>query len=140
MCGGTPRVETGVSAIEGLSPRVRGNRYLMFDRFTSLGSIPACAGEPVSVGGLVGHASVYPRVCGGTPWGFCQGGLWGEVPPMGWTLGLCGRVMVVRGYWGCLIMCAKSAGCTSSNGLGRVWVAGISERDVVRFQDVYRPC
>ena len=160
VCGGTAIKRPTGTGNWGLSPRVRGNPVVPVFVCGWVWSIPACAGEPSHIPASRTFRPVYPRVCGGTvtspnislsafglsprvrgtPWGFCQGGLWGEVPPMGWTLGLCGRVMVVRGYWGCLIMCAKSAGCTSSNGLGRVWVAGISERDVVRFQDVYRPC
>ena len=70
----------------GLSPRVRGNRMEMADGKLSLGSIPACAGEPFAEHGFhvgiqvypacagepsnplrpVRHRWVYPRVCGGT--------------------------------------------------------------------------
>ena len=31
------------------------------------GSIPACAGEPLSTTPSVAMTAVYPRVCGGTP-------------------------------------------------------------------------
>ena len=51
---------------QGLSPRVRGNPVSP-DNFIFLhGSIPACAGEPLT--GLHDGFSfrVYPRVCGGT--------------------------------------------------------------------------
>ncbi len=66
VCGGTvyPRVCGGTS--QGLSPRVRGNRYGILDRNNKRGSIPACAGEP-SIPACAGEPRrVYPRVCGGT--------------------------------------------------------------------------
>ena len=50
----------------GLSPRVRGNPLRMVPRGQSLGSIPACAGEPQSFFCLTAPHWVYPRVCGGT--------------------------------------------------------------------------
>ena len=50
----------------GLSPRVRGNRTLDMAAATSLGSIPACAGEPSCRRPLLRSPTVYPRVCGGT--------------------------------------------------------------------------
>ncbi len=50
----------------GLSPRVRGNHWLTNVRCTSLGSIPACAGEPFSPISARYGSGVYPRVCGGT--------------------------------------------------------------------------
>ena len=49
----------------GLSPRVRGNRYLQMRNVDAVGSIPACAGEPLSKLGLMEAQGVYPRVCGG---------------------------------------------------------------------------
>ena len=50
----------------GLSPRVRGNHTPALYAAGNIGSIPACAGEPVADdGGQVGYG-VYPRVCGGT--------------------------------------------------------------------------
>ena len=52
--------------IWGLSPRVRGNRSVS-DALTSVsGSIPACAGEPSTIGFHRALIGVYPRVCGGT--------------------------------------------------------------------------
>ena len=51
---------------KGLSPRVRGNRPLSLSRKQRLGSIPACAGEPVYFFFRVLEVGVYPRVCGGT--------------------------------------------------------------------------
>ena len=34
----------------------------------SVGSIPACAGEPPATSATTSHHTVYPRVCGGTQW------------------------------------------------------------------------
>ena len=66
VCGGTRAVEAQPAGYEGLSPRVRGNLEFHRDRRVSVGSIPACAGEPGLLQ-LVDHYSrVYPRVCGGT--------------------------------------------------------------------------
>ena len=49
----------------GLSPRVRGKRHRKRISRPSLRSIPACAGETVSVSGGDDAEGVYPRVCGG---------------------------------------------------------------------------
>ena len=67
VCGGTPdQVPTSTSA-QGLSPRVRGNRF-PFVRWQCVGgSIPACAGEPLPASRFRRRPRVYPRVCGGTP-------------------------------------------------------------------------
>ena len=50
----------------GLSPRVRGNRHLGTRTLASIGSIPACAGEPHPPIRQRPLSPVYPRVCGGT--------------------------------------------------------------------------
>ena len=50
----------------GLSPRVRGNRGVRLRRRARGGSIPACAGEPLSTSSPSTLRTVYPRVCGGT--------------------------------------------------------------------------
>ena len=55
------------AAVEGLSPRVRGNHYLLQTGQIVEGSIPACAGEPRLYLLLRDPSRVYPRVCGGTP-------------------------------------------------------------------------
>ena len=55
-----------LGSIEGLSPRVRGNRPGAAQRWHPRGSIPACAGEPYLHCRLRGSVKVYPRVCGGT--------------------------------------------------------------------------
>ena len=54
------------AAAHGLSPRVRGNRPGASSSGLASGSIPACAGEPVSERCVPGQRTVYPRVCGGT--------------------------------------------------------------------------
>ena len=65
-CGGTSLADAMVADIEGLSPRVRGNRVGGPGRARRPGSIPAGAGEPPS--GLESRpcSQVYPRGCGGT--------------------------------------------------------------------------
>ena len=66
VCGGTS-VLTGSDDDEpGLSPRVRGNRGRLGLAFGFVGSIPACAGEPLLRRFPVRRLAVYPRVCGGT--------------------------------------------------------------------------
>ena len=66
VCGGTLIVVGMLTIVAGLSPRVRGNPSLAV-RIAGLdGSIPACAGEPLTPVPVVSEAKVYPRVCGGT--------------------------------------------------------------------------
>ena len=67
VCGGTGGLHAGGGLPEGLSPRVRGNRDGPFPGRRGRGSIPACAGEPATTTSARAAASVYPRVCGGTP-------------------------------------------------------------------------
>ena len=50
----------------GLSPRVRGNHFLVQRLVEVVRSIPACAGEPAAAVRHYPPAGVYPRVCGGT--------------------------------------------------------------------------
>src|SRR5690606_33941410 len=52
---------------EGLSPRVRGHRFVNDFNQLVRGSIPACAGPPPSLEALTRTTRVYPRVCGATP-------------------------------------------------------------------------
>ena len=66
MCGGTSGATGEVPQERGLSPRVRGNRDDDVDGDADVGSIPACAGEPMSVAVVMAVLPVYPRVCGGT--------------------------------------------------------------------------
>ena len=67
VCGGTAQVNAWFRTGLGLSPRVRGNLVALVDPLDSLGSIPACAGEPEAHGIARRVFKVYPRVCGGTP-------------------------------------------------------------------------
>ncbi len=66
VCGGTGAGRNRTHPGHGLSPRVRGNlrRQVADDPLSR--SIPACAGEPISVFRHRNEKPVYPRVCGGT--------------------------------------------------------------------------
>ena len=66
VCGGTASEVAQVLRVEGLSPRVRGNRHVATVARSCHGSIPACAGEPGSTISPDLQQRVYPRVCGGT--------------------------------------------------------------------------
>ena len=46
VCGGTQGIPLHLNAVEGLSPRVRGNLCDRVDALREYRSIPACAGEP----------------------------------------------------------------------------------------------
>ena len=67
VCGGTSRTISCSVPWAGLSPRVRGNLRLAAVGGRSSRSIPACAGEPVLHTNYHKPLTVYPRVCGGTP-------------------------------------------------------------------------
>ena len=77
VCGGTRRRGARRWALRGLSPRVRGNQLPELVRRHVVGSIPACAGEPLpdlrrAKNGGVCHAKdavAESRCCG------CRGGL-----------------------------------------------------------------
>ena len=66
VCGGTSRRRSRRTRGGGLSPRVRGNPTIELPVANAKGSIPACAGEPITRGRSPGQPGVYPRVCGGT--------------------------------------------------------------------------
>ncbi len=66
VCGGTSAYPPSRSCTPGLSPRVRGNRYVHNTPRQSFRSIPACAGEPLALAPDPHVEPVYPRVCGGT--------------------------------------------------------------------------
>ena len=69
VCGGNPVQRWGERHQNGLSPRVQGKRNGGFDGLQVQRSIPACAGETLSMTIIGSFASVYPRVCGGNqPW------------------------------------------------------------------------
>ena len=65
-CGGTTSWGLATRWTTGLSPRVRGNRPRRTRRRPTLRSIPARAGEPITVSVIVTFFPVYPRACGGT--------------------------------------------------------------------------
>ena len=66
-CGGTEICALERIVREGLSPRLRGNRYIIGGTQCPLRSIPALAGEPRRGVGEDAQSQVYPRACGGTP-------------------------------------------------------------------------
>ena len=66
VCGGTPLPYAVPSNALGLSPRVRGNPFRRRPAVFSAGSIPTCAGEPVTSPPYDDLREVYPHVCGGT--------------------------------------------------------------------------
>ena len=66
VCGGTVGPRAACLSPQGLSPRVRGNPRRWPPAAVQSGSIPACAGEPISFSPLGAAPGVYPRVCGGT--------------------------------------------------------------------------
>ena len=65
-CGGTGCESGGKRTIDGLSPRLRGNRLRASRTARVPGSIPAPAGEPIAANSSLRRATVYPRACGGT--------------------------------------------------------------------------
>ncbi len=69
VCGGTKVDRGDLRSAVGLSPRVRGNHGERRIRARLVGSIPACAGEPVALSEWEYWTEVYPRVCGGTDFG-----------------------------------------------------------------------
>ena len=73
VCGGTPSTQAHIHHHAGLSPRVRGNLESSASNRESGGSIPACAGEPLSSAAVFCSSWVYPRVCGGTRTGSTDG-------------------------------------------------------------------
>ena len=66
VCGGTRVGQRDGRVLRGLSPRVRGNPGSILASEAPQGSIPACAGEPLSRRRKSASLRVYPRVCGGT--------------------------------------------------------------------------
>ena len=66
-CGGTAYYLNATTAIEGLSPRLRGNRGYRPSVLDDKRSIPALAGEPARWRSTGAQDGVYPRACGGTP-------------------------------------------------------------------------
>ena len=65
-CGGTPAARGEHQRVQGLSPRVRGNRQAAVRPPFGVRSIPAGAGEPRPSSPTGPTPTVYPRGCGGT--------------------------------------------------------------------------
>ena len=66
VCGATSRIAAQDAPVWGLSPRVRGNLKLQHQHHSSLGPIPACAGQPIESLHICQAIRAYPRVCGAT--------------------------------------------------------------------------
>ena len=89
VCGGALRFTLDLIEVLGLSPRVRGSLGRSIGRHHTLGSIPACAGEPPEARLPTSLHRVYPRVCGGArgarrtglPWVRSIPACAGEPPP-----------------------------------------------------------
>jgi len=64
--GGTQPSRLCKQCVQGLSPLARGNRRPISALNRSMGSIPACAGEPMPTPSRCGASRVYPRLRGGT--------------------------------------------------------------------------
>ena len=79
-CGGTHNAPQHGYYLEGLSPRLRGNRGAGAAGRILSRSIPAPAGEPTASSRRASANTVYPRACGGTPWAIilCIGSLDGH--------------------------------------------------------------
>ena len=65
-CGGTGCLGYAQIPVQGLSPRLRGNRMSGLCPNPGAGSIPAPAGEPRKKSKSKAATWVYPRACGGT--------------------------------------------------------------------------
>ena len=65
-CGATEHINVVRRVVEGLSPRMRGNRHLSSRFSQHLGSIPAHAGQPSGLRSSKSIMRVYPRACGAT--------------------------------------------------------------------------
>ena len=66
VCGGSSGCAAWITRHEGLSPRVRGKRFLRHLYGVAGRSIPACAGEAGAPLRRGRRRAVYPRVCGGS--------------------------------------------------------------------------
>ena len=64
--GGTAYDADSTRKLRGLSPRARGNQARQPKARIAIGSIPACAGEPIWPAVTFSPYKVYPRVRGGT--------------------------------------------------------------------------
>ena len=81
VCGATTANAYRTAAVQGLSPRVRGNLSLAEPQTSHRRSIPACAGQPAPRRQLEGSLRVYPRVCGATRSKSCGDLPWSGLSP-----------------------------------------------------------
>ena len=65
VCGGARQRKRPSRSWAGPSPRVRGSLGEGLPENVPVGSIPACAGEPIALIGAMAAMEVHPRVCGG---------------------------------------------------------------------------
>ena len=65
-CGATHVTEEDDSQLEGLSPRMRGNQWRTNWKPNNRRSIPAHAGQPMTIICITFLLPVYPRACGAT--------------------------------------------------------------------------
>ena len=89
VCGGAQVRGGTIIQLPGPSPRVRGSPFPCALETVDLGSIPACAGEPIFRHVRPSFTRVHPRVCGGA-------GL--ALPATGPALGPSPRVRGSRNY------------------------------------------
>ena len=66
MYGETYRKRRRCRSPTGLSPHVRGNRYVAGAPVDGRGSIPACTGKPINFSRSIMASTVYPRMYGET--------------------------------------------------------------------------
>ena len=67
VCGATVDEARAINNLEGLSPRVWGNRRKQQRQVDALRPIPTCVGQPATGKMGTGENRAYPHVCGATP-------------------------------------------------------------------------
>ena len=118
MCGGTIAMPGFISRRKGPSPRVRGNPRWCRRCLRTPGTIPACAGEPMSNASCSLLLRDHPRVCGGT--GFESGGFASPLGPSPRVRGNLQRTVGRHAEKGTIPACAgepiRHGDCRSSAG------------------------
>ena len=129
VCGATTEGQSHPIQALGLSPRVRGNLFRAASSNSSVGPIPACAGQPARVNPLAWRLGAYPRVCGATVT-VCKSlhGLLGLSPrvrgnlnPLAWRLGRRGPIPACAGQ-----PFLRISACSSSGAYPRVCGATVT--------------
>ena len=113
--GGTLVQRPDAGNRQGLSPRVRGNHPQRYPRRTSIGSIPACTGEPRVTGEQQRNQQVYPRVYGGTPCAQCA-----DRPSRGLSPRVRGNLTFQPGH---AVPVRSIPACTGEPSTRRVWTS-----------------